>query len=68
MSKWTHLAELYGFRCYFDELENEVVGTNKFNDILIEVFLYLDITFFDNEYFPIKIIRELTEEEKLNIK
>lgn len=57
--EYTHLAELYGFRCYFNDITNEVEGTNWFNDKMIEAFIWIDINFFDNEYFAIKIIEEL---------
>lgn len=58
-NKYTHLAELYGFRCYFNEYTSEVEGTNWFNDKFIDIFLWIDLTFFENEYFEIKLIKEL---------
>lgn len=57
--KFTHLAEIYGFRCYFNENTNDVKGVSWFNDQLIDLFVWIDITFFENECFKIKIIQEL---------
>lgn len=56
---YTHLAELYGFKCYYNIENNEVIGTNWFNDNLIDLFIWIDTTFFSNEYFAIKIISKL---------
>lgn len=59
-NKYTHLAELYGFRCYFNIDTNEVEGTNWFNDKMIELFIWLDVEVLQfNEYFEVKIIKEL---------
>lgn len=57
--EFTHIAEIYGFRCYFNDNTNDVVGTNWFNDKMIDLFVWLDLTFFENEFFKIKIIEEL---------
>ena len=59
MSKeYTHLAELYGFRCYFNVDTNDVIGTNWFNDKMIELFIWLDVEVLEfNDAFEIKIIR-----------
>lgn len=58
--KFTHLAEIYGFRCYFNEDTNDVKGTNWFNDIMIDLFIWLDVEILQyNEVFKIKIIRKL---------
>ena len=61
MSKeYTHLAELYGFRCYFNVDTNDVIGTNWFNDKMIELFIWLDVEVLEfNDAFEIKIIKEL---------
>lgn len=58
-NQFTHIAELYGFKCYFNADTNEVKGTNWLNDQLIDLFIWLDTNFFENEYFAIKIISEL---------
>lgn len=59
MTEFTHLAELYGFRCYYNIHTNEVQGTNWFNDYMIELFLYLAVHVFEHEGFRLKIIKEL---------
>jgi len=42
MEGYTHLAELYGFRCWFNEDTNEVRGTNWFNEQMISVMTWID--------------------------
>jgi hypothetical protein len=59
MQEYTHLAKLYGFKCYFNSDTNEVKGTNLFNNLLIQLFVWIDITFTDNEAFKIEILEEL---------
>lgn len=59
-NKYTHLAELYGFRCYFNIDTNEIEGTNWFNNKMIDLFIWLDVEVLQfNEYFEVKIIKEL---------
>lgn len=57
--KFTHLAKIYGIECYFNENTNELKGTNWFNNLLIDFFIWLDITFDFNEYFAIELIKKL---------
>lgn len=61
MKGFTHLAELYGVRCYYNENTQEVKGVNWLNDTIIEFLVslteFMGISFYDG--FPIKIIREL---------
>ncbi|MCY4781743.1 hypothetical protein ORI89_19005 [Sphingobacterium sp. UT-1RO-CII-1] len=59
MENYTHLAELYGFRCWFNEDTNEVKGTNWFNDQMISIFTWIDVTFEINDGFYIKVIERL---------
>lgn len=58
-NKYTHLAELYGFRCWYNDETGEVKGTNWFNEKMIDIFIWIDITFQINDGFYIKIIEEL---------
>lgn len=50
---------MYGFNCFFNEATGEVEGTNWLNNILIETFVYIDVTFTHNEAFKIEIIEKL---------
>lgn len=59
MEGYTHLAEIYGVRCYFNEYTNEVKGTNWFNEKLIDFFVWFDTTFTLNDGFYIKKIKRL---------
>lgn len=59
MEGFTHLVELYGFRCYFNEDTGDIMGTNWINELMIDFFIYMDQTFGENEYFEIKIIKKL---------
>lgn len=58
-NKYTHLAELYGFRCWYNDDTGEVKGTNWFSEKMIDIFIWIDITFEINDGFYIKIIEEL---------
>lgn len=59
-SEFTHIAELYGFRCFYNIETSDVMGTNWYNDKMIELFIWLDVELFQfNEFFEIKLIREL---------
>lgn len=59
MEGYTHLAELYGFRCYYNIHTAEVKGTNWINDKMIDLMVWADVTFFFNDGFEIILIREL---------
>lgn len=58
-NKFTHLAEIYGFRCYFNADTYEIQGTNWFNDFMIELFAYVAAYILQHEGFNIKLIKEL---------
>lgn len=59
MEGYTHLAELYGFRCLFNEDTNEVKGINWFNEKMIDIFIWVDVTFEISDGFYIKLIEKL---------
>lgn len=59
MKVYTHIAEIYGFRCYFNQNTGEVEGVNWVNNKLIELFVWFDVTFTSNEAFAIKLIKEI---------
>jgi len=59
MEGFTHLAELYGFRCWFNEDTNEVKGTNWFNDFMIDTCVWLESRFEFNYGFHIKLIERI---------
>lgn len=59
MNSYTHLAKLYGFKCYFNEHTGEIEGINWFTNLLIELFVWIDITFTSNESFAIEIVEKL---------
>jgi len=40
--RFTHLAKIYGFNCYFNEHTMEVKGTNWFNEMMIELFIKIE--------------------------
>lgn len=56
---YTHLAEIYGVRCYYNIDTDQLEGTNWFNEKLIDIFLWFDLTFEINDGFYIKLIKEL---------
>lgn len=59
MENYTHLAEIYGVRCWYNDRTYEVKGTNWFNSRMIDFFLWIDVTFGVNDGFYIKVIEEL---------
>lgn len=59
MKRFTHLAELYGFRCWYNDETGEVKGTTWFNEKMIDIFIWIDTTFECNEEFRIKIIEKM---------
>ncbi len=59
MNTYTHLAKLYGFKCYFNEHTGELEGTNWINNKMIELFVWLDVNLTKNESFAIQIIEKL---------
>ncbi len=59
MQTYTHKAKLYGFECYFNEDTGEVQGTNWFNEKMIDLFVWIDLHFTQNEMFRIEIIEKL---------
>ena len=59
MTKYTHIAELYGVRCYYNEFTGEIEGTTWFNEKLLSAFIWFDITFNINDGFYIKLIERL---------
>jgi hypothetical protein len=59
MKTFTHIAKIYGFKCYFNENTGEIEGTNYFTNLMIELFVWIDVTFTTNETFAIKIIEKL---------
>ena len=40
--RFTHLAKIYGFSCYFNDETMEVLGTNWFNETMIGFFIKLE--------------------------
>lgn len=59
MHEYTHLAELYGFRCWYNDKTGEVKGTTCFNEKMIDIFIWIDTTFEIQDGFYIKIISEI---------
>ena len=59
MDEFTHLAEIYGLRCYFNIETNEVKGVSWFNEKIIDIFLWIESTFPINYSFEVTIIEEL---------
>ena len=57
--RYTHLAKIYGFKCYYNTYSAQYKGINWFNDKMIKLLRYLDASLTDHEYFSIKIIKEL---------
>ena len=53
------MAELYGFRCWYNDETGEVKGTNWINEKMIDLFIWLDTTFEVNDGFYIKVIEKL---------
>lgn len=59
MQEYTHKAKLYGFPCFFNENTGDVQGSNWFNEKMIDLFIWLDLTFTSNEEFKIEILEKL---------
>ncbi|MCJ8209387.1 hypothetical protein MUY27_06675 [Mucilaginibacter sp. RS28] len=59
MSDFTHLAKIYGFECYYNDNTGDIEGTSWINQKLIELFVWIDVTFTNNEAFKIEIIQKL---------
>lgn len=59
MDDYTHIAKVYGFKCYFNENTGDVAGTNWFNNKMIELFVWLDVNLTENEQFAFEIIERL---------
>lgn len=57
--RYTHLAKIYGIKCYYNVYAAKYKGTNWINDKMIKLLKYLDGNLTDYEYFSIKIIKEL---------
>lgn len=62
MKQFTHKAQIYGFDCYFNEDNNEVQGTNWWNQKMIELFIWFDLNLTNNDAFNIKIIERLDKD------
>lgn len=41
--------------CYFDKETNEIIGRNKFYDILLDIVIWFDLNILQVEEFPIWI-------------
>lgn len=59
MDSFTHIAKIYGVRCYFNENTGDIEGTNWLNQKLIEMFIWIDLNLTDNEMFKIQILEKL---------
>lgn len=59
MKSFTHLAEIYGFRCYYNVHTCEVKGTNWINEKMIDLLSWMDVKLFFNDGFEIVLIEEL---------
>ncbi len=58
-NEFTHIARLYGFKCFFNIDTNEVQGTNWFNEKMIAFCLWMEQNLPINEGFEIQIIEKL---------
>ncbi|WP_419788847.1 hypothetical protein HDF19_11990 [Mucilaginibacter sp. E4BP6] len=59
MKNYTHIAKIYGFKCYFNENTGEIEGVNWIENKLIELFVWIDVTFTSNDAFKIEILEKL---------
>jgi hypothetical protein len=59
MEGYTHIAKIYGFRCYFNEETGDVLGTSQLNTLLIDLCIWIDVNMTNNEVFKIEIIQKL---------
>jgi hypothetical protein len=57
--KYTHIAKLYGFKCFFNDETMDVKGTNWFNEKMISFFIWLETIHTINEGFIIQIIEPI---------
>lgn len=58
--RFTHLATIYGIKCYYNEVTQEIKGTTYFNDLLIAICIWLDVAFwYGEEGFKVKLIERL---------
>lgn len=58
MKGYTHLAKIYGFRCHYNVNTNELKGINWYSELMIDLFIWIDVTFQIQDGFYIKIIKE----------
>ncbi|GAB2987491.1 hypothetical protein GCM10027049_29280 [Mucilaginibacter puniceus] len=64
--KYTHIAKLYGFKCYFNEETMDVKGTTWLNDKLIDLFIWIENIYTVNEGFMIQIIEPINSKHIIN--
>ncbi len=57
--KYTHLAEISGVKCWYNEETGEVKGTNWLRERAIDFFLWLDLSLDINDGFYIKLIKRI---------
>ena len=64
--RFTHLAKMYGFDCYFNDETMDVKGTNWFNDLMIGLFIKLEELKPSGDGFVILKGRKLSHTHKIN--
>ena len=64
--RFTHLAKMYGFNCYFNHETMEVKGTNLFNDLMISLFIKFEEIKPSNDGFVIQMGEQLSKKHKIN--
>jgi hypothetical protein len=64
--RFTHLAKMYGFNCYFNSETMEVKGTNWFNDLMIGLFIKLEELKPSDDGFVIQMGEQLPKRHKIN--
>lgn len=64
--RFTHLAKMYGFNCYFNDETMEVKGTNLFNDLMIGLFIKLEAIKPSDDGFVIQMGEQLSKTHKIN--
>jgi hypothetical protein len=64
--RFTHLAKMYGFNCYFNDKTMEIKGTTILNDLMIGLFIKLEEIKPSDDGFVIQMGEQLSNTHKIN--
>jgi len=64
--RYTHIAKMYGFPCYFNDETMEVKGTNLINDLMIGLFIRIEQIKPINDNFVVQVGEPISSTHKIN--